>query len=57
MADVAQQVILITGAKGGLGSAVTRACLEAGATVAGTSRSISDGDFPHPHFAAIPADL
>lgn len=55
--DIAQQIILITGARGGLGSVVTRACLEAGATVAGTSRSIADSDFPHPHFAAVPADL
>jgi NAD(P)-dependent dehydrogenase (short-subunit alcohol dehydrogenase family) len=55
--DIAQQIILITGARGGLGSAVTRACLEAGATVVGTSRSIADSDFPHPNFAAVPADL
>ncbi|SPE43473.1 Short-chain dehydrogenase/reductase SDR [Candidatus Sulfopaludibacter sp. SbA3] len=57
MADIKQQVVLITGAKGGLGSVITRACLEAGATVAGSSRSIVDADFPNPHFAAVPADL
>src|SRR5215831_16393119 len=51
------KVALITGAKGGLGTAVTRAFLEAGATVMGVSRSISAGDFPHPNFTAIPADL
>jgi NAD(P)-dependent dehydrogenase (short-subunit alcohol dehydrogenase family) len=57
MAELKQQVVLITGAKGGLGSVITRACLEAGAAVAGTSRSITDADFANPHFAAIPADL
>ncbi len=57
MAELREQVVLITGAKGGLGSVITRACLEAGAAVAGTSRSISNADFAGPHFAAIPADL
>jgi NAD(P)-dependent dehydrogenase (short-subunit alcohol dehydrogenase family) len=50
-------IVLITGAKGGLGTAVTRACLDAGATVAGTSRSIADSDFADARFAAFPADL
>jgi NAD(P)-dependent dehydrogenase (short-subunit alcohol dehydrogenase family) len=57
MPDVAQQIILITGAKGGLGTTVTRACLDAGATVVGSSRSIADADFAHARFTAIPADL
>ena len=57
VANLAEQIVLITGAKGGLGSAVTRACLDAGASVAGTSRSIADSDFAHPLFAAFPADL
>jgi NAD(P)-dependent dehydrogenase (short-subunit alcohol dehydrogenase family) len=48
---------LIAGAKGGLGSFVTEAFLAAGARVAGVSRSIRDSDFPHPRFAAVPADL
>src|SRR5215831_119346 len=51
------KVALITGAKGGLGTAVTRAFLEAGARVIGVSRSISAADFPHPKFTAIAADL
>jgi len=51
------QVVLIAGAKGGLGSAITQAFLDAGATVAGSSRSIQDADFQNPRFAAIPADL
>jgi NAD(P)-dependent dehydrogenase (short-subunit alcohol dehydrogenase family) len=57
VANLAEQVVLITGAKGGLGSAVTRACLDAGASVAGTSRSIVDADFARPRFTAFPVDL
>ena len=51
------QVVLITGAQGGLGTYVTEAFLAAGAQVVGTGRQISDAAFPHPHFEAIPADL
>ncbi len=51
------KIVLITGAKGGLGSTVTRTFLDAGAMVAGVSRSIADSDFAHPSFAAIPAEL
>lgn len=51
------KVVIITGAKGGLGSYVTQAFLEAGATVAGVSRSIKDADFAHPAFAAVAAEL
>lgn len=51
------KVVLITGAKGGLGNTVTQAFLDAGATVIGVSRSISASDFPHPAFVAMPAEL
>ena len=51
------KLVLITGATGGLGSWVTQAFLDAGATVAGVSRSIRDSDFPGPRFHAIPAEL
>ena len=51
------KVVLVTGAKGGLGTCVTDALLSAGATVAGVSRSIKDSDFPHAGFAGIPAEL
>ena len=51
------KVVLITGAKGGLGTFVTNAFLDAGAKVAGASRSIKDADFPHPNFAALAAEL
>ena len=39
MANIQGKVALITGAKGGLGAAVTNAFLNAGAVVAGVSRS------------------
>ena len=51
------KVALITGANGGLGSFVTEAFLAAGARVLGVSRSIQASDFPHPAFAALPAEL
>lgn len=51
------RTVLITGAKGGLGTYVTNAFLAAGATVAGVSRSIQQSDFDHPRFTAIPAEL
>ena len=57
MSNLEGKVALITGAKGGLGSAVTKAFLDAGATVAGVSRSIQNTDFAHPRFYAIPAEL
>jgi NAD(P)-dependent dehydrogenase (short-subunit alcohol dehydrogenase family) len=52
-----ERVILITGAKGGLGTSVTEAFLAAGAMVAGSSQSILDSDFANPRFAGIRADL
>lgn len=57
MNEFDNQVVLITGANGGLGTSVTRAFLAAGALVAGSSKSIRDTDFSHPRFTAIPADL
>lgn len=57
MSEFENRVVLITGAKGGLGTSVTQAFLAAGATVAGSSKTIRDSDFPNPRFAAIPADL
>lgn len=51
------KVILVTGANGGLGTAVTEALLATGATVAGVSRDIKLSDFSHANFAAFPADL
>jgi len=57
MNDLANQVVLITGAKGGLGAHVTTTFLAAGAIVVGSDRSIADSDFPNPHFAAVAADI
>jgi NAD(P)-dependent dehydrogenase (short-subunit alcohol dehydrogenase family) len=51
------RVVLITGAKGGLGSFVTEAFLGAGDTVIGTSKSIQASDFANPRFVAIASDL
>src|SRR6267143_5864613 len=51
------KVVLITGAKGGLGSFVTQRFLVTGATVVGTSRSISQADFPEANFVALPVDF
>jgi NAD(P)-dependent dehydrogenase (short-subunit alcohol dehydrogenase family) len=57
MSNLNGKIALITGAKGGLGTAVTRAYLEAGARVVGVSRSIQPGDFHHSNFTAMPAEL
>ncbi len=51
------KVVLITGAKGGLGSFVTGRFLATGAMVVGTSRSISKEDFPEPNFVPLPVDF
>ena len=51
------RVIFITGAKGGLGSFITRRFLETGAAVVGASRSISQQDFPRPNFTALVVDF
>ena len=52
-----RKTILITGAKGGLGTYVTDAFLKSGAAVAGISRSIKQSDFPSNSFTAFPAEL
>lgn len=51
------KVVLVTGANGGLGSAVTQAFLDAGARVVGTSRSIKASDFVHTNFSAEAAEI
>jgi NAD(P)-dependent dehydrogenase (short-subunit alcohol dehydrogenase family) len=57
MSRLDSKIVLVTGAKGGLGSAVTQAMLDAGATVIGVSRSIRQTDFAHPSFHARSAEL
>jgi NAD(P)-dependent dehydrogenase (short-subunit alcohol dehydrogenase family) len=51
------KVVIVTGANGGLGTYVTQAFLEAGATVVGTSRKIRQSDFKNPAFTALPAEI
>jgi NAD(P)-dependent dehydrogenase (short-subunit alcohol dehydrogenase family) len=51
------KVVLVTGASGGLGTYVTQAFLDAGATVVGTSRKIEQSDFNNPNFTALPAEI
>jgi NAD(P)-dependent dehydrogenase (short-subunit alcohol dehydrogenase family) len=55
--ELQEKVVLITGAKGGLGSFVTPTFLAAGARVIGVSRSIADSDFPHERFSALAAEI
>jgi NAD(P)-dependent dehydrogenase (short-subunit alcohol dehydrogenase family) len=51
------KVVLVTGANGGLGTSVTRAFLDAGATVIGSSRKIEQSEFSSPDFTAVSADI
>jgi len=51
------KIALVTGANGGLGGHVTRALLDAEATVVGVSLKIQQSDFEHPAFTALPADI
>jgi len=51
------KIILVTGANGGLGSFVTQAFLDLGATVVGTSRKIQQSDFNSAGFTAMPAEI
>jgi len=52
-----KRIVLITGAKGGLGSFITQAFLETDATVIGASRSIAATDFPGTNFVPLSADF
>jgi NAD(P)-dependent dehydrogenase (short-subunit alcohol dehydrogenase family) len=51
------KIALVTGADGGLGTHVTRALLDSGATVIGVSRNIQQSSFEGPSFIALQADL
>jgi NAD(P)-dependent dehydrogenase (short-subunit alcohol dehydrogenase family) len=51
------KVALVTGANGGLGTHVTQALLDSGATVAGVSVKSRQADFEHSAFMAFPADI
>jgi len=54
---VKDKIVFITGAKGGLGTSITARFLATGATVVGSSRSISKEDFSAPNFVALPVDF
>jgi len=51
------KVVLVTGANGGLGTAVVQAFLDVGAKVVGTSRKIQQSEFGSPNFTAIPGEV
>jgi NAD(P)-dependent dehydrogenase (short-subunit alcohol dehydrogenase family) len=51
------KIALVTGASGGLGTHVTKAFLDEGATVVGLSPNIKQSGFDHPNFTALPASL
>jgi NAD(P)-dependent dehydrogenase (short-subunit alcohol dehydrogenase family) len=51
------KVALVTGADGGLGTHVTKALLDPGFTVVGSSPKIRPNSFDHPQFTALPATL
>ena len=51
------KIVLVTGANGGLGTAVTQAFLDAGAKVAGSARDIQQTSFRSADFTAMPADI
>ena len=51
------KVVLVTGANGGLGVAVTRAILDGGASVVGVSRKIEQSAFPDKTFVALKAEI
>lgn len=51
------KIAVVTGATGGLGMSVTSALLEAGATVVGVSKKVSQDDVRNSSFFAVPADI
>jgi NAD(P)-dependent dehydrogenase (short-subunit alcohol dehydrogenase family) len=54
---LSNKVVLITGANGGLGTAVTKAFLDSGARIAGVAKTIQNSDFPHSKFIGYSAEL
>jgi NAD(P)-dependent dehydrogenase (short-subunit alcohol dehydrogenase family) len=55
--DLHGKIALVTGADGGLGTHVTRALLDSGATVIGVSRNARQSNSDTPSFVAVVADL
>ena len=55
---MSEQIVLVTGAKGGLGTSITKALAGIRRVRRRVLRATSlPSDFPHPHFLAVPADL
>ncbi len=54
---MAGKIVLVTGANGGLGTHVTQAFLNTGATVIGVSRKIEQSEFANPNFHAMAAEI
>jgi NAD(P)-dependent dehydrogenase (short-subunit alcohol dehydrogenase family) len=52
-----QKIALVTGANGGLGTHVTKALLDAGASVVGLAPRIQQSDFSHTNFTALAAEI
>ena len=52
-----EKVVLITGASGGLGTAVTKEFLANGYNVIGSSRNIKESEFPGDNFVGFAADI
>lgn len=57
MSSLKQKIAVVTGANGGLGTSVTRALLDSGATVFGVSKKIDASQFDRPTFSAVSADI
>jgi NAD(P)-dependent dehydrogenase (short-subunit alcohol dehydrogenase family) len=55
--DLQNKIVLVTGANGGLGTHVTQALLDAGATVAGVARKIDSSAFTGSSFTAFSGEL
>jgi NAD(P)-dependent dehydrogenase (short-subunit alcohol dehydrogenase family) len=51
------KIALVTGANGGLGTHVTKALLDAGASVVGLAPHIQQSEVPHANFAALTAEI
>ena len=51
------KTVLITGANGGLGRAVTQAFLDSGAKVGGAAQAIQDSDFSSANFMALSGEV
>jgi NAD(P)-dependent dehydrogenase (short-subunit alcohol dehydrogenase family) len=54
---MAEKIVLITGANGGLGKAMTEAFLKKGDKVIGASLHILSNEFPSPNFRALSVDF